>query len=308
VAGDSAQSAAVKVVYTGTDADLERTLCTQRLRHAPCGNTPPLLPRPPWRPSRTWTPLTPGTLGQGPDPCVAARLTTAQISAALTARPAVAASPGKPGYQAVLRAPPLGQPDSVTRCLLRFRPCPIAVPGHAEWAVTTPGQGPVSPILGSTRYLKIITSPRWTVLGARVLAESGRRSGPVRVPQGPQEHVPNSAPSPRLRKKKAVRPVRAQRPAHRRPHSRHSPLSIHPPEPRPTYDRQRARGSGTTPRLASSPPSHCILHSCLKPHPLRQAHRLAAVRGEDGVRQRLTFNLRDVFPSSFFFTLTSAAG
>jgi len=110
VAGDSAQAAAIKVV-TRTHKTLiwERTRCTQRLRHALRDYFPAAL--------EAFEDLdaadTLELLGRAPDPAAAAKLTTAQISAALkrARRRDIAAKAER--IQAVLRAAHLGQPDIV---------------------------------------------------------------------------------------------------------------------------------------------------------------------------------------------------
>src|SRR2546430_3688867 len=110
VAGDSAQAAAIKVV-TRTHKTLiwERTRCTQRLRHALRDYFPAAL--------EAFEDLdaadTLELLGRAPDPASAAKLTTAQISAALkrARRRGIAAKAKR--IQAVLRAAHLGQPEVV---------------------------------------------------------------------------------------------------------------------------------------------------------------------------------------------------
>src|SRR5437773_3777189 len=110
VAGDTAQAAAVKVV-TRTHKTLiwERTRCTQRLRHALRDYFPAAL--------EAFEDLdaadTLELLARAPEPASAAKLTTAQISAALkrARRRGVAAKAER--IQAVLRAAHLGQPDVV---------------------------------------------------------------------------------------------------------------------------------------------------------------------------------------------------
>src|SRR6516164_9261400 len=110
VAGDSAQAAAVKVV-TRTHKTLiwERTRCTQRLRHALRDYFPAAL--------EAFEDLdaadTLELLAKAPDPASAARLTTAQISAALKRARRRDIATKAERIQAVLRAAHLGQPDIV---------------------------------------------------------------------------------------------------------------------------------------------------------------------------------------------------
>ena len=75
--------------------------------------------------------------------------------------------------------------------------------------------------MASTRTLRsTCPSPAWApILGARVLAEFGDDPRPLRRRQGPQELRRHQPDHPRLRQEEdRRRPVRAQRPAHRRAH------------------------------------------------------------------------------------------
>jgi transposase len=171
VAGDSAQAAAVKVV-TRTHKTLiwERTRHTQRLRHALRDYFPAAL-------EAFEDPGAPDTLellGRAPDPASAARLTTAQISAALkrARRRGIAAKAER--IQAVLRAAHLGQPDVVTAAYAASVRALIAVLATLNEQVTTL-QGQVEAYFGQHPDAEIITSQPGLgpVLGARVLAESG---------------------------------------------------------------------------------------------------------------------------------------
>ena len=137
VAGDTALAAAVKVV-TRTHKTLiwERTRCTQRLRHALRDYFPAAL--------EAFEDLdaadTLELLARAPDPASAARLTTAQISAALkrARRRGIAGKAAR--IQAVLRAGHLGQPAIVSRGLRRLGPRPDRGPGHAERAGQDPAR------------------------------------------------------------------------------------------------------------------------------------------------------------------------
>jgi len=171
VAGDTAQAAAVKVVARAHKTLIwERTRHMQRLRHSLRDYFPAAL--------EAFTDLTaPDTLellAKAPDPASAAKLTTAQISAALRhARrrsiPAKAAA-----IQLALRAEHLGQPAVVTAAYAATVGAATAVlavlneqidalEGQVEAHF---GQHPDAEIIGSQPGLG-------PVLGARVLAEFG---------------------------------------------------------------------------------------------------------------------------------------
>ena len=137
VAGDTALAAAVKVV-TRTHKTLiwERTRCTQRLRHALRDYFPAAL--------EAFEDLdaadTLELLARAPDPASAARLTTAQISAALKRarrRDIAAKAEADPGCAA--RRPP-GPARHCDRGLRRLGPRPDRGPGHAERAGQDPAR------------------------------------------------------------------------------------------------------------------------------------------------------------------------
>ena len=171
VAGDTAQAAAVKVV-TRT----HKTLIWERTRHASgcgtrCGTTSP----PHWRPSRTWTPPDAlELLARAPDPASAARLTTAQISAALKRARRRDVADKAAQIQAVLRAAHLGQPAIVTAAYAASVRALVAVLGTLNEQVNAL-QGQVEAYFGQHPDAEIIISQPGLgpVLGARVLAESG---------------------------------------------------------------------------------------------------------------------------------------
>ena len=133
VAGDTAQAAAVKVV-TRTHKTLiwERTRCTQRLRHALRDYFPAAL--------EAFEDLdaadTLELLARAPEPVSAAKLTTAQISAALkrARRRGIAAKAER--IQAVLRAAHLGQPDVVAAAYAASVRALIAAPGMSVLSAT----------------------------------------------------------------------------------------------------------------------------------------------------------------------------
>jgi len=171
VAGDTAQAAAVKVV-TRTHKTLiwERTRHAHRLRHALRDYFPAAL--------EVFEDLdAPDALellARAPDPASAARLTTAQISAALkrARRHHIAAKANQ--IQAVLRAPHLGQPAIVTAAHAASARALIAVLATLNEQITTL-QGQVEAYFWQHPDAEIIMSQPGLgpVLGARVLAESG---------------------------------------------------------------------------------------------------------------------------------------
>jgi transposase len=171
VAGDTAQAAAVKVVARAHKTLIwERTRHMQRLRHSLRDYFPAAL--------EAFTDLAaPDTLellAKTPDPASAAKLTTAQITAALKrARrrgiPAKAAA-----IQAALRSERLGQPGAVAAAYAATVRAATAVLTVLNEQISTLegqveahfGQHPDAEIIGSQPGLGAI-------LGARVLAEFG---------------------------------------------------------------------------------------------------------------------------------------
>jgi transposase len=171
VAGDSAQAGAVKVVARAHKTLIwERTRHMQRLRHSLRDYFPAAL--------ESFTDLdAPDALellAKAPDPASAARLTTAQISAALrhARRRGIAARTAV--IQSALRGEHLGQPAVVTAAYaatVRAATAVLAVLNEQIYALERQveahfGQHPDAEIIGSQPGLG-------TVLGARVLAEFG---------------------------------------------------------------------------------------------------------------------------------------
>ncbi|MFD6567940.1 IS110 family transposase [Micromonospora profundi] len=171
VAGDSAEAEAVKVVARMHKTLIwERTRAGQRLRHALREYFPAAL--------AAFEDLDAGDtlelLARAPDPVSAARLSLAQISAALKrARrrdiPAKAAA-----IQAVLRAEHLGQPAVVTAAYAASVRALVALLVTLNAQVTTM-QGQVEAHFGQHPDAEIILSQPGlgVVLGTRVLAEFG---------------------------------------------------------------------------------------------------------------------------------------
>jgi transposase len=264
VAGDSAQAAAVKVV-TRTHKTLiwERTRCTQRLRHALRDYFPAALEAF----EDLDAPDTLELLGRAPDPASAARLTTAQISAALkrARRRGIAAKAER--IQAVLRAVHLGQPAIVTAAYAASVRALIAVLGTLNEQVTTL-QGQVEAYFGQHPDAEIITSQPGLgpILGARVLGESGDAPARYASAKARKNYAATSPITRASGKKKAVlaRHVHNDRLLDALMSQAFSALQASPGA-RAYYDRQRTRGSGHNPALRQLANRLTgILHGCLK--------------------------------------------
>ncbi|MFE1937071.1 transposase [Streptomyces sp. NPDC059474] len=168
VAGDSAQVEAVNVI-TRTHKTLiwERTRHTQRLRHALRDYFPAALDAFDDLDAADTLEL----LGKAPTPAQAARLTVAQISAALkrARRKNVAAKAA--ALQTALRAEHLAQPEAVTSAYAGSVQALLAVLNVLNTQIKTL-QGQVEAHFGRHPAAEIILSqPVGVVLGARVLAE-----------------------------------------------------------------------------------------------------------------------------------------
>lgn len=171
VAADSAAAEAVKVVSRAHKTLIwERTRHTQRLRHALREYFPAALEAF----EDLDAPDVLELLARAPDPASAARLTIAQIRAALT-RARRRNIPEKAArIQAVLRGEYLGQPDVLTTAYAATTRAAVAVLTTLNEQVKTL-QGQVDAHFGQHPDAKIILSQPGLgpVLGARVLAEFG---------------------------------------------------------------------------------------------------------------------------------------
>ena len=264
VAGDSAQAAAVKVV-TRTHKTLiwERTRCTQRLRHALRDYFPAAL--------EAFEDLdaadTLELLAKAPDPASAARLTTAQISAALKRARRRDIATKAERIQAVLRAAHLGQPDIVAAAYAASVRALIAVLATLNEQVKTL-QGQVEAYFGQHPDAEILLSQPGLgpVLGARVLAESG--DDPRRyISAKARKNYAGTSPITRASgKKKTVtaRHVHNDRLIDALISHAFTALRTSPGA-RAYYDHQRARGAGHNPALRQLANRLTgILHGCLK--------------------------------------------
>ncbi len=178
----------------------ERTRHTQRLRHALREYFPAAL--------EAFEDLdaadTLELLAKAPDPASAARLTIAQISAALkrARRRDIAAKAA--AIQAVLRAEHLGQPAVVTAAYAATTVPPIAVLGTLNEQVKVL-QGQVEAHFGRHPDAEIILSQPGLgpILGARVLAEFGDDHDRYADARRPARTTPGPArsPAPRVRRR-----------------------------------------------------------------------------------------------------------
>jgi transposase len=264
VAGDTAQAAAIKVVArTHKTLIWERTRCAQRLRHALRDYFPAALEAF----ADLDAPDTLELLARAPDPASAARLTTAQISAALK-RARRRDIPGKAGQiQAVLRAGHLGQPTVVAAAYAASVRALVAVLATLNEQVTTL-QGQVEANFGQHPDAEIITSQPGLgpILGARVLAESGDDPARYASARARKNHAGTSPITRASGKKKTVaaRHVHNDRLLDALMAQAYSALSTSPGA-RTYYDHQRARGAEHNPALRQLANRLTgILHGCLK--------------------------------------------
>jgi transposase len=264
VAGDTALAAAIKVV-TRTHKTLiwERTRHTQRLRHALRDYFPAALEAF----EDLDAPDTLELLGRAPDPASAARLTTAQISAALKRARRRDIAQKAQRIQAVLRAGHLGQPDIVAAAYAASARALIAVLTTLNEQVKTL-QGQVEAYFGQHPDAEIITSQPGLgpVLGARVLAETGDGPGRYASAKARKNYAGTSPITRKSGKKKTVlaRYVHNDRLIDALMSQAFTAISASPGA-RAYYDQQRARGSEHNPALRQLANRLVgIQHGCLK--------------------------------------------
>jgi len=264
VAGDTAKVEAVKVVTRMHKTLIwERTRCTQRLRHALRDYFPAAL--------EAFEDLdaadTLELLAKAPDPASAARLTTAQISAALkrARRRDIAVKTAK--IQAVLRAEHLGQPPVVTAAYAASVRALVAVLGTLNEQVKIL-QGQVEAHFGAHPAAEIILSQPGLgpILGARVLAEFGDDHDRYASAKARKNYAGTSPITRASGKKKVVaaRFVHNDRLIDALMTQSFASLQ-NSPGARAYYDRQRARGSDYNAALRQLANRLVgILHGCLK--------------------------------------------
>jgi transposase len=264
VAGDTALAAAIKVV-TRTHKTLiwERTRCTQRLRHALRDYFPAALEAF----EDLDAPDTLELLAKATDPASAAKLTTAQISAALKRARRRGTGQKAEQIQAVLRAAHLGQPDVVTAAYAASVRALIAVLGTLNEQVATL-QGQVETYFGQHPDAEILISQPGlgSVLGARVLAESGDDPARYTSAKARKNYAGTSPITRASGKKKTVtaRYVHNDRLIDALMTQAFAALTGSPGA-RAYYDHQRARGSEHNPALRQLANRLVgIQHGCLK--------------------------------------------
>jgi transposase len=264
VAGDSPEVEAVKVVArTHKTLIWERTRHTQRLRHALRDYFPAALV--------AFEDLdAAGTLellAKAPTPARAARLTTAQISAALTRARRRNVAERTELVQAALRADHLGQPEVVTSAYAASVQALVAVLTVLNTQVKAM-QGQVEAYFGQHPAAEIVVSQPGLgpINGARVLAEFG--DDPHRYTTAKaRKNYAGTSPITRASGKKTValaRFVHNDRLIDALLTQAFSALN-NSPGARAYYDRQRARGSGHNAALRQLANRLVgILHGCLK--------------------------------------------
>lgn len=264
VAGDSAQAEAIKVVArTHKTLIWERTRHTQRLRHALRDYFPAALVAFDDLDAADTLEL----LAKAPTPAQAARVTTAQISAALKRARRRDVAGKAAAIQAALHAEHLGQPEIVTTAYAASIQALIAVLTVLNTQVKTL-QGQVEAHFGQHPAAEIIASQPGLgpVLGARVLAEFG--DDPARYATAKaRKNYAGTSPITRASGKKKValaRFVHNDRLIDALMTQAQSAL-LHSPDARAYYDRQKARGAGHNAALRQLANRLVgILHGCLK--------------------------------------------
>jgi transposase len=276
VAGDSAQAEAVKVVArTHKTLIWERTRHTQRLRHALREYFPAAVQAF----EDLDAPDALELLAKAPDPASAARLTRAQIRAALkrARRRDIGAKTER--IWAVLHAEHLGQPEVVTGAYAASVRSLVAVLRVLDQQIATLqrqvvahfGRHPDAEILASQPGLG-------QILGARVLAEFGDDPTRYATAKARKNYAGTSPITRRSGKTKlvAARYIHNDRLIDALMTQAFAALSASPGA-RAYYDQLRARGAGHNAALRQLANRLVgILHGCLKTHPLRRGHRLVA--------------------------------
>jgi Transposase/Transposase IS116/IS110/IS902 family len=263
--GDSELAAAAKVVTRMHKTMIwERARHVQRLRHALLDYFPAAL-------EAFGEDLDAADalelLAKAPDPASAARLTTAQVSAALKRARRRDIPRKAAGIRAVLRAPHLGQPPLVTAAHAAAARALIAVLVTLNQQVRVL-EGQVGAYFGQHPDAEIITSQPGlaAVLGARVLAETGDAPGRYATAKARKNY---SGTSPVTRASGKGRTVMARHVHNDRlvdalMAQAYAALRASPGA-RACYDRDRARGA--THRAALRHLANRlvgILHGCLK--------------------------------------------
>ena len=206
-------------------------------------------------------------LARAPDPASAARLTTAQISAALRRARRRGAAQKAEQIQAVLRAAHLGQPDIVAAAYAASVRALIAVLATLNEQVKTL-QGQVEAYFGQHPDADILLSQPGLgpVTGARVLAESGDDPGRYASAKARKNYAGTSPITRASGKKKivAARHIHNDRLIDALISQAFTAIRTSPGA-RAYYDHQRARGSDHNPALRQLANRLVgIQHGCLK--------------------------------------------
>jgi transposase len=264
VAGDSARAEAIKVVArTHKTLIWERTRHTQRLRHALRDFFPAALVAFDDLDAADTLEL----LAKAPTPARAARLTTAQISAALGRARRRDIANKAAAIQAALRAEYLGQPEIVATAHAASVRALIAVLTVLNTQVKAL-QGRVEAHFGRHPDAEIIVSQPGLgpVLGARVLAEFGDDPDRYATAKARKNYAGTSPITRASGKKKVVlaRFVHNDRLIDAVMAQAFAALTASPGA-RAYYDKQRARGAGHNAALRQVANRLVgILHGCLK--------------------------------------------
>ena len=264
VAGDTAEAEAVKVVTRMHKTLIwERTRATQRLRHALREYFPAAL--------EAFEDLdaadTLELLAKAPDPASAARLSTAQISAALKRARRRHVTQKTATIQAALRTEHLGQPAVITAAYAVSARALVAVLGTLDEQVTIL-QGQVEAHFGEHPDAEIVLSQPGLgpILGARVLAEFGDEHDRYASAKARKNYA-GTSPITRASGKKrtvAARFVHNDRLIDALMNQAFSSLQASPGA-RAYYDQQRARGASYSAALRQLANRLVgILHGCLK--------------------------------------------
>ncbi|MEU4183875.1 IS110 family transposase [Micrococcus luteus] len=264
VAGDSAEAEAIKVVTRMHKTLIwERTRTTQRLRHALREYFPAAL--------EAFEDLdaadTLDLLAKAPDPASAARLTTAQISAALKRARRRTISDKAARIQAALRAEHLGQPAVVTAAYAASTRALVAVLVVLNEQVKTL-QGQVEAHFGRHPAAEIVLSQPGLgpIFGARVLAEFGDDPDRYASAKARKNYAATSPITIASGKKKIAlaRYVHNDRLIDALMGQAFAALNASPGA-RAYYDKQRQRGADHNPALRQLANRLVgILHGCLK--------------------------------------------
>ncbi len=264
VAADSPAAQAVKVVARAHKTLIwERTRQAQRLRYQLRDYFPAALEAYPDLDAPDALEL----LARAPDPASAARLTTAQVAAALkrARRRDIAAKTA--AIRAALRAPQLAQPPEVTAaCAAVVRSLTAVITAVSEQVKMLEGQ--VQAHFSQHPDAEIIASQPGLgpILGARVLAESGDDPRRYASAKARKNYAATSPITRASGKKKTVlaRYVHNDRLIDALMSQAFTALRVSPGA-RAYYDLQRARGAGHNPALRQLANRLVgILHGCLK--------------------------------------------